>query len=354
MEATTKGRKKVVTKVQNRKQLIQDGFSECGNIFFKVLDDVVIVASALTIHDLDADNFYTMHLSLLRLPYIDPRMHKDITMDLFNAIIRKETGFSREEDVYKFYRQNKFRTTYEKFVGKITKLRTGQSVPYKLAADNDDLEYSHTDLFSNIYHRELREIEEINENEVAVLDLGSGPCFLAALIDHFICHGASPKRVKVLSVEEKDDVYFTGIRELYQGSPPAYLEFHLKNLLEPGWTEGLVSYNGGRLFTMVVVNHVLEHLPGDKAKDEDYISQWLGVTEKKLIVSVPVEEEPDVFSGHFRTYTPDYLKSLGQTVTSSSDFVYDPDEDLISMGILAFSSCSTVTDYTLARRTLPT
>ena len=186
MEVAAKELKKVLTIIQEREQLLDDGFSECGNIYFKVLGDVVIVASTLKINDLDADNFYTTHLSLLRLPHIDPRMHKTITMDLFNAIIQKERGFSGEEDIYEFYRQNKFRTTYERLVDKITRLRCGQSVPYKLAACNDDLGYSHTDLFSNIYHRELIEIEELRDNDVTVLDLGSGPCFLAALIDHFI------------------------------------------------------------------------------------------------------------------------------------------------------------------------
>ncbi|HCT84969.1 MAG TPA: hypothetical protein DF296_07180 [Candidatus Margulisbacteria bacterium] len=288
-----------------------DGFTLKGVLSYRIDGQSITFAPNFGIQDLSQDTFYKIHLSLLNIPVEIPfDQHRKLSTQLFNTVIRKQYPHFNNSEIDLFSRNRMFVLTLNKFLEKIEALRKNEFIPYQLNSGKN-IGYNHTDLFSHIYKIQLDYIEELaaHQDEVSVVDLGGGRTYVAALIDKVL---ASPK-ITVVTTERDKEEHYIGIKNYYHQELPSNLKLVLNNVERHGWQDELCKLNRGSNYDVVMLNHVLEHLPG---RPESYLSDWLKLTNKYLIVSMPIEEKPDLYSKHFRTFSPEYLIRLGQLMES--------------------------------------
>ena len=117
---------------------------------------------------------------------------------------------------------------------------------------------------------------------------------------------------------------------------PSRLRFCTNDLTESSFELPLIKNNGGQRYNVVTVNHVMEHLPDEPNR---WINNWLKLTNNFLLVSVPIEKNPDKYSHHQYSYTHQDLQSIGEGIVSNNPNVRFI-EDGLPVGVLMFKKDS--------------
>lgn len=189
--------------------------------------------------------------------------------------------------------------------------------------------YSHIEHFAWIYVKQIELIREVlrknPERTVRVADLGCGG-------SNFILTAAralTPDelgRVEFIAVDLGGADVAVGNRMLAE-IPAVNVRSVVHNVSDPGFINVLSAYEPN----VIVVNHVLEHLPGDP---DDYLHQWSVAARDALSVSVPIGDDVEQsISRHLHAFTPDSIRETVERLTERVNHTITcPDLDETSCG----------------------
>ncbi len=145
--------------------------------------------------------------------------------------------------------------------------------------------------FANIYRR----IAELISGQ-SLLDVGSSFGFFPILM------AESMPDSRIIGCDYNPDAV-TLATNLAQASGTQQTTFIMQNMLAADFSD--IGY-----FDTVTAIHLLEHL------SEEHIpfalSNLLRVTQQRLIIAVPYEEQPEAVYGHLQIFTPEKLEHWGQ------------------------------------------
>jgi chaperonin GroES len=244
-----------------------------------------------------------------------PHIRSDITIDVVHNINKATLGpGATDDDTLRAF----FVNTQAKFNEIVDSYQRGSdSYNLQLYADYGvrHLAYSHLRHFAWIYWKQLLQLQRIlngsPENEdVVVVDLGTGGGNFILTAAYFLSD-EELSRVSFIGIDKRDRDKRFGqeMAEQIQGLNVDWVE---DDITDETFVNRLSTYNAD----LIVVNHVMEHLPGDMV---DYLSNWSKATTNTLMVSIPLGDDLDAsISDHEHDFDVEELEEIAQNVEMKS------------------------------------
>jgi hypothetical protein len=304
-----------------------------GVLAYTIREDNILLTPLFALADLHQDTYYKIHLSLLHSGLAIPVENHRVIADLiFQSVLANYRPELNPAELKLELRNQIFNRTLAIFTNKITALRSG--VALNIQNNIKQLDYKHTDLFSHIYNIELNITQHLlaqtNSFPLTLADLGTGRAFFPALLLNFL----PADELSIVATERDKPEHFLGLQHYYQKHFPTNLKLIFNNLLTPNWRSGLLANNRNSPYDIVFLNHVLEHLSG---QPEAYLNAWLQAVKHKLVVSVPIENEMDEYSKHYKLFTPELLETISKNVCAAHSGIRYSAE-FLKYGIMLFDS----------------
>ncbi|MDD5194975.1 MAG: NAD-dependent epimerase/dehydratase family protein, partial [Candidatus Omnitrophica bacterium] len=228
-------------------------------------------------------------------------------------VLRLTNPDARIDDVLRVF----LAANVEKFVAKVNEYRAGRDYH-----PNENLlyegtvlsaHYSHINLFSWIYHLEIKIVEHIlnhTDGIVTVLDAGCGMGDFIFVSDRILQRYR--KRLSFIGVDIAQDVLARAGEYAQQHGPlqVRFIRYDLRRALSAE------AINGVDKFGVMTVNHLFEHL---ERPPFTLLMNWLNAVRHALVFSLP-EQPPlsQTLSAHEHTFTAGQLASLAAMILSNS------------------------------------
>ncbi|MCX5750872.1 MAG: class I SAM-dependent methyltransferase [Candidatus Saganbacteria bacterium] len=190
-------------------------------------------------------------------------------------------------------------------------------------------QYSHTKLFAWIYYVESLEIASVAQEKgegIRVVELGSAfgsPIFTKRDL-------LPDQDVTFYGVDIRDDL-LSASRRFVASRQMQGVHFAHADVTKKGWHARMMHIVSGHPADVVVSSHLLEHLPGDP---KQIIGNWLRLTKKALVVSVPHTIEEVNMSDHEHNLGVEGLSGLADYFESEYHGRIQVKRDQIDAGIL--------------------
>jgi SAM-dependent methyltransferase len=187
--------------------------------------------------------------------------------------------------------------------------------------DPHDPSYSHTDLFSTIYARQIKTVFGVVDKKLGeqatIVDLGGGFGHFSFLLAEVLNRRGLQNKFRLINIDASArDMGYGRERKWKEGAPIIFVE---DDVTDPSFVNRLHRYEPD----IIVSNHMLEHLPGTDVNylKNRYLHDWLLAASDTLSISIPTNDPIDTsLSEHEHFFDETVVKDLAESMVQRVGF----------------------------------